>query len=319
MDTLTFNDFESAGRAVLAFLHRRLGFDLWMVTRTEGEDWIVLQSEDHGYGVAPGAVFRWADSFCAEMVQGHGPRIAPRSDLVPAYAAAPIGKQIQIRAYVGMPLVRQDGGLFGTLCAIHPSSQPQSIADEEGLVELLGALLSKVLQADLNAMNEARRTERLEAEALSDPLTQTYNRRGWDRLMASEEDRCRRFGHSAAVMIIDLDQLKAVNDAQGHAAGDALIAQAGAALRHAARAHDVLARIGGDEFGILCIESDPASRHALLERVRATLADANVKASVGFALRHPAAGLQGAWEQADRMMYEEKRSRQAPGPTPFNS
>jgi diguanylate cyclase len=312
MDTLIFSDFESAGRAALAFLHRRLGFDLWMVTRTEGEDWIVLQSEDHGYGMAPGAVFRWADTFCAQMVQGHGPRIAPRSDLVPSYAAAPIGKQIQIRAYVGMPLVRQDGGLFGTLCAIHPSSQPQSIAEEEGLVELLGALLSKVLQTDLSAMEEARRAERLEAEALSDPLTHMYNRRGWDRLMASEEDRCRRFGHSAAVMIIDLDQLKSVNDAQGHAAGDALIAQAGAALRRAVREHDILARIGGDEFGIFCVECDAASRHTLLERVRGALADAHVKASVGFALRHPAAGLQAAWEQADRMMYEEKRSRQVP-------
>jgi len=101
MDALSFSDFETSGRAVLAFLHRRLGFDLWMVTRTEGDDWIVLQSEDHGYGVAPGTVFRWADSFCSEMVKGNGPRIAPRSDVVPAYAAAPIGRQVQIKAHVG--------------------------------------------------------------------------------------------------------------------------------------------------------------------------------------------------------------------------
>ena len=51
MNEPVFLNFESAARAVLSFLHRRVGFNLWMVTRTEGEDWIVLQAEDHGYGV----------------------------------------------------------------------------------------------------------------------------------------------------------------------------------------------------------------------------------------------------------------------------
>ena len=54
INVLSFGDFETAGRAVLALLHRRFGFELWMLTRTEGDDWIVLHSEDHGYGVAHG-------------------------------------------------------------------------------------------------------------------------------------------------------------------------------------------------------------------------------------------------------------------------
>ena len=309
MDAKFFSDFEAAGRAVLAFLHRRIGFDLWMVTRTEGEDWIVLQTEDHGYGVEPGTVFRWADSFCSEMVKGNGPRIAPRSQLTPAYAAAPIGRQVKIEAYVGFPLVREDGNLFGTLCAIHPSSQPESIVEEQELVELLGAMLCTILQRELNATEEARRSERLAVEALTDALTHLYNRRGWDRLLAAEEDRCRRHGHPAAILVIDLDELKRVNDAHGHAAGDALIIRAGSALRQAARPHDVVARLGGDEFGILCVECNRAAGEALLERVRRSLTDAHVKASVGLAMRNPALGLQDAWENADRLMYQEKRSR----------
>lgn len=309
MVTQSFTDFETAGRAVLAFLHRRLGFDLWMLTRTEGADWIVLQSEDHGYGIEPGTVFSWADSFCSEMVKGNGPNIAPRSELVPAYAAAPIGRQIQIKAYVGLPLVRADGSLFGTLCAIHPSPQPESIVDEQALVELLVAMLSTILQADLRATEEARRAERLEAEALTDALTHLYNRRGWDRLLTSEEERCRRFGHSAAILIADLEKMKQVNDNEGHAAGDAHIVRAGAALRNAARSLDIVARLGGDEFGILSAECDCVGGEALLNRVRAALAEANVKASVGLALREPSVGLKGAWEAADRQMYKEKRSR----------
>ena len=309
MEVLSFSDFETAAHAVLAFLHQRLGFDLWMVTRTVGEDWIVLQSEDHGYGIAPGTVFRWADSFCSEMVKGNGPRIAPRSEDIPAYATAAIGRRVQIKAYVGLPLVNSDGSLFGTLCAIHPSPQPQSIVEEKALVELLGAMLSTILQAELRAADEARRSEKLQAEALIDALTDTYNRRGWDRLLAAEEERCRRYGHPAAILIVDLDELKLVNDAQGHAAGDSLIVRASSALRKAARSLDIVARLGGDEFGILSAECDRAGAEALLKRVRTALSEANVKASVGLAMRGPSGGLKYALESADQLMYKEKRSR----------
>ena len=271
-------DFEAVGRAVLAFLHRRMGFDLWMITRTEGEDCIVLQSEDHGYGIELGTVFRWADSFCFEMVRGNGPRVAPVSELVPAYAAAPINRQVQIGAYVGIPLVCADGSLFGTLCAIHPASLPESILAEQELVELLGAMLSTLLQAELRAVEEARHLERLQAELLTDELTHLYNRRGWDRLLAAEEDRCRRYGNSAAILIIDLDELKLINDGRGHAEGDAHIVRAAVALRQAARSLDIVARIGGDEFGILSVECDRADGEALLKRLRKALDDVGVKA-----------------------------------------
>ena len=309
MDAPSRSDFEAAGRTVLTFLHQRLGFDLWMITRTEGDDWIVLQTEDHGYGIAPGTVFRWADSFCSEMVKGNGPRVAPSSDLVPAYAAAPIGRQVPIKAYMGLPLVRKDGSLFGTLCAFHPSARPESILAEQGLVELLGALLSTILQAELRASEEARCAERLQAEARTDGLTQLYNRRGWDLLLDAEEQRCHRHGHPATILIVDLDDLKLVNDTQGHAAGDALLVRTGSALREAARSHDIVARLGGDEFGILCVECDRAGGEAVLKRVRMALARANVKASAGLALRSPLFGLAGAWERADQRMYEEKTSR----------
>lgn len=307
MSTLSFSDFETAGHTVLAYLHKRLGFGLWMITRTEGDDWIVLQSEDHGYGVVPGTVFRWADSFCSEMVKGNGPRIAPCSEDVPAYVAAPIGQQVKIKAYIGLPLVHADGSLFGTLCAIDPSCQPAAIIDQQDLMELLTAMLSTILQTELRLTEEARRSERLEAEALTDTLTHIYNRRAWDRSLASEEERCRRYGHPAAVLAIDLNGLKRVNDIQGHAAGDALIAQTAAALRQASRSLDIVARLGGDEFGILSIECDHAGREALLKRVRTALADANIQASVGLAMRTPATGLKGAWETADQLMYEEKK------------
>lgn len=306
---MVFGDFEAAGKAVLVFLQNRLGFNLWMVTRTEGDDWIILQSADRGYGVEPGTVFRWADSFCSEMVKGNGPRVAPNSELVAAYANAPIGQAIQINAYIGIPLMLDKDRLFGTLCAIHPSPQPESILEEQELLELLGAMLSTVLQTELKASIEQRRAEQLEAESLTDSLTQLYNRRGWDKLLAHEEERCRRYGHPAALVMIDLDDLKQINDRQGHAAGDSLITAAADALREAARASDIVARLGGDEFGILSVECNRQGALELQGRVRSLLAGAGVEASTGLAVREPVGGLAGAWQTADARMYADKRQR----------
>ncbi|MBM0743292.1 sensor domain-containing diguanylate cyclase [Phormidium sp. CLA17] len=308
LDIQSFSGFDSAARAVLGFLQERIGFDLWMVTRTEGQDWIVLQASDHGYGVEEGDVFRWADSFCCQMVAGHGPRIAPCSDAILAYAIAPIGRQVQIGAYIGVPLTYSDGSLFGTLCAIHPSPQTEAITDNLDLVELLAKLLSTILNVDLYAAKQTRFAERAIAEAMSDALTSLYNRRGWENLLASEETRCQQLGYPACVILLDLDGLKQVNDAQGHANGDELLKQTAQALLSAVRRQDVVARLGGDEFAILAVECDRAAGSLLMERIQTSLMAVQVKASLGIAQRDPSSGLFQAWVEADQAMYVCKRS-----------
>ncbi len=84
MDQSAFADFPSAATAVLRFLQGRLGFDLWMVTRALGEDWVVLNAADTGYGVESGDVFKWSDSFCSRMVAGVGPESPPAPRRCPA-------------------------------------------------------------------------------------------------------------------------------------------------------------------------------------------------------------------------------------------
>ena len=307
-----FHDFESAGKATLAFLHSRFGFGLWMVTRTRGDDWIVLQSEDHGYGVGPGKVFKWADSFCSEMIKGNGPRVAPDSESVPAYASAPMGTQLPIRAYIGVPLTSAGGELFGTLCAIDPVRQPDAIVGDQELIELLASLLSTVLSTELRVAEESRRSERLAVEALVDPMTNLSNRRAWDQRLAREEERCRRYGHAAAVFAIDLDGLKQLNDDAGHSAGDALISLAAQALREVARETDIVARLGGDEFGLVAVECDSTGADILLTRLRDAFTSRKVHASVGFSMRNPETGLTAAWAAADASMYAEKKAKKNP-------
>lgn len=310
MSTQPITDFESASREVLAFLSRRFGFGLWMVTRTLGDDWILLHTEGSGYDLKPGAVFRWKDSICSAMMQGNGPHIAPDTARIPSYASAPINRQIPIGAYIGVPLVHSDGSLFGTLCAIDPKPQSPELVRDQEIIELFARLLSAILQADLRATQYARASERLLAESLNDDLTGLYNRRGWDRLLAGEEERCRRHGHAATVFVIDLDNLKETNDKEGHAAGDNLIVRAAGALR-LVRSADVVARLGGDEFGILSVECGREGAPVLAARLSQALENSGVQASMGFFTRHPALGLEEAWKAADMAMYAQKRTRKA--------
>lgn len=312
MDNLPpYLTFDQAAREILNLLHQRLGFDLWMVTRTKEDDWIVLQAEDQGYGVKSGDVFRWADSFCSRMVLGEGPRIASCSAEVSAYAEAPIAQQVAIGAYVGVPLELRDGSLFGTLCAIHPAPKPESIASELPLIELLSQLLSTILAAKLQTEEQRRWLERAQADATTDVLTGLYNRRGWDQLVHAEECRCQRYGHSACVLSIDLDGLKQVNDTQGHAKGDELIQRAANAIKAAVRQQDIVARVGGDELLVLGIECNTPSAEALLARVDAALKAAGVSASLGVALRAPQESIQEAVAKADKAMYVCKRARRS--------
>ena len=301
--------FETAAGTALEFLQERMGLDLWMVTRTDGDRWVVLSAAQNGYGVRQGDLFRWGDSFCARMVCGEGPRIAPRAADIPAYAAAPIGRQVPIGAYVGIPLTRAHGSLFGTLCAIDPHEQPASLADELPVLELTARLLSSLLDLELLATSAQRRAERAEAESLTDGLTGLYNRRGWDRLLDAEEARCRRYGHPSAVIAVDVDGLKQLNDALGHAAGDDLLERTADALRAAVRGQDIVGRVGGDEFAVLAVECRLEGAAAIVARLEHEFLRRGVRASVGLEARESSRGLTAAWRAADQAMYANKRLR----------
>jgi len=312
MDTATitsFVNFDIAVKTVLDFLHERIGFQLWMFTRVQGEDWIVLSASDHGYGVKSGDVFNWSDSFCSRMVEGLGPRIAPESEKIKAYLEAPIGKIVPIKAYIGIPLCDHDGSLFGTLCAIDPHTQPESIRKEEQLIELQTKLLTTILHYELTAQKNARLYERAQREAEMDWLPNIYNGKGWRRILEAEEMRCKIYGQSACIIIIDLDNLKVINDKQGHTAGDRLLKATGECLLNNIRQGDVVARWGGDEFGILLLDIDQVELAAIAERIAQQLEVNQISASLGYAQRPPQSDIWETIKIADRIMYEQKQQR----------
>lgn len=313
LDAERFDDFTAAARGALDFLRERLGFDLCMLTRTEGDEWTVLQASDACYGVRAGDVLPWSESFCSRMVRGEGPRIAPDAATVPAFATAGVARQMKIGAYVGVPLTRADGSLFGTLCAVHPDPKDTSLVDEQPLVELISRMLSTLLESELETAAETRRAERAEDQALTDALTGLYNRRGWDQLTASEDERCARYGHPACVLSIDLNGLKAVNDGAGHEAGDRLLQRAARAIHLVLRQQDVAARTGGDEFLVMGVECGGDDAASLRDRVWQALSLAGVSASIGLARRGVDGDLTEATQRADERMYVCKDAQRGGG------
>nr|WP_252151545.1 hypothetical protein [Acinetobacter terrestris] len=171
MHNIKFQNFVEAAKQVLEYLHEHLGFGLWMITRVEGENWIVLQAENEKYNVKARDVFRWADSFCYHMVQGKAPNIAPCARDISLYASAPINQDLLIKSYIGQALFNEDGSVFGTICAIDTEIKANDILKNAPLVELFGSLLSSILQSELRENQQRRLRERFEVEALTDGLT----------------------------------------------------------------------------------------------------------------------------------------------------
>lgn len=130
-----------------------------------------------------------------------------------------------------MPITEGDGSLFGVPCGLSTSPLDDEEQADEGLLGLLASLLGMVLVADRSREVLAREVLTTRMQAQTDVMTGLYNRRAWDELLEVEQVKHRKFGDPAAVVLVDLDQLKIMNDTLGHAAGDAYIAAAGRVLR----------------------------------------------------------------------------------------
>jgi diguanylate cyclase (GGDEF)-like protein len=202
------------------------------------------------------------------------------------------------------PLVLPHGELLGVVVRNAGDAGPH---DE--LIRVLLRTFVSLVAAEESATEVTRRAVEAEQEARRDVLTGLLNRRAWDDALEAESARMVRHGRSATVLVIDLDGLKALNDSEGHLAGDLLLRRTAKAVEDVVRGEDVVARIGGDEFAVLAVEAGGPPCDSLVARVRTALLEADVDASVGAAAAAPGTPLLGAFEEADRAMYVAKQER----------
>jgi diguanylate cyclase (GGDEF)-like protein len=174
------------------------------------------------------------------------------------------------------------------------------------------------LSAERNDL--AARLEAAEALAERDTLTPTLNRRGFLRELHRTMSEAERYKAPAAVLYIDLDGFKAVNDTHGHAAGDAVLRHVGAQLVESVRESDIVGRLGGDEFGVILNRASAEEAHAKAASLNAHInASAIVHAGVAHRIRvsvgvHAIAFAEDpetAIARADEAMYADKYARRA--------
>jgi diguanylate cyclase (GGDEF)-like protein len=155
--------------------------------------------------------------------------------------------------------------------------------------------------------------ERLHRVARTDALTGLLNRRAFDEALTVELERARRTGDPMALIIADLDRFKAVNDHFGHAAGDAVLRAAAASIAGNIRRIDLPARVGGEEFAVICPGCGPVDAVELAERIRTQISDtlggaeAHVTISLGVASYPDHAAEAGPlFDEADAACYRAK-------------
>jgi diguanylate cyclase (GGDEF)-like protein len=161
--------------------------------------------------------------------------------------------------------VQQYGGLrrrLGDIVTLFERAEHGDFAQE---YDVGGDRRPDAVTAVGQAYNRLRR--QLESMVLTDSLTGCLNRRGFDQALAREIARSSRAGAELALVAIDLDHFKRLNDRCGHLAGDAVLRDLGALLQHTVRAGDLVARTGGEEFTLILPDTDPAGGFQLATRI----------------------------------------------------
>lgn len=233
---------------------------------------------------------------------------------------------IQSRLQVGNPQekARWEQMTLGALAGVwlepgHPLAETASIEVDCRIIAGDGSQISLVTREDV--FISMRHINRVLSEATSDAVTGLMNRLGFERRLEAEWARTQRIGASLGVILVDLNHFKEVNDCYGHAAGDLVLQQVGAALEKSIRSYDMVARYGGDEFIALCVGCRPAEIEIPIRRILRQLERTTIRvqgkslraaAAVGAAVQHDHFG--GAHPArliaaADECLYAAKQSQ----------
>jgi len=260
-----------------------------MLDSASGGAWIAMI----GFSAAPSAVI--VSMMAMDKVSVGGPRFLARCLAVQAVAAA---------------VVAMAHGF-----ELHPlSSNVERLAT-------LPLLIVYPITIGLATYRLARRVRRQNQTLVTlssiDGLSGLLNRMHWELAVAAEFQRCRRIGHPSALVMIDIDHFKVINDRHGHPVGDAVIRSVAWILRGALRLHDVPGRYGGEEFGIVLPGTGIEGAEILAERIRTriesvaleTTREVRATVSLGVAVFDAADADHTTWiARADRALYAAKES-----------
>jgi two-component system, cell cycle response regulator len=223
------------------------------------------------------------------------------------YSAADLAARDDlIRGGLFVPLSGRDGSSLGTISLFwrRPDYEPS-----REQIEAAEYLAESCVPAILNA----RRYREARQLAETDALTGLFNQRYFHETLRREVLRAQRYGRSLALVVLDLDDFKAVNDRIGHLAGDGVLSQIAEGLGQAVRSVDIACRVGGDEFAVILPESGVAEANQLYRRVQDAMRDMasgvegqRLRFSAGIAELEHGDTAAALFERADSALYRAK-------------
>lgn len=228
------------------------------------------------------------------------------------------GDPVTVRSAMALPFTI-DRGQYGVFLVRRTPEQARfGPADLEFAQAVITAAVAVIQRAQVVETTKADNA-RLEQLAQTDPLTQLLNRRALTERIAAEMERALRYDAMLALLMIDLDHFKRVNDTHGHLVGDDVLRDMGELLRGMIRTSDIVARYGGEEFLVLLPETDDAGAEVFAERIRQAVESAafardvmaeplHMTCSIGVAL-FPAARVETVEDllaHADSALYRAK-------------
>ncbi|QIB32524.1 GGDEF domain-containing protein [Ancylobacter pratisalsi] len=184
------------------------------------------------------------------------------------------------------------------------------------LIHLVGAaFILAVALLSRRTAGDILRSAFFETAALTDDLTQLPNRRHFDSALPEQVELARRRNHPLALVMLDIDHFKQVNDRYGHSRGDSVLEHLGELLLTTKRASDTAFRVGGEEFAIIAPRTTITEAHEMAERMRRAVehsgTTANVPAitiSLGIAALKPEDNISSLMDRADAALYQAKHA-----------
>ncbi len=262
---------EQVARPLLQVIQRITGMETTFITEI---DWtaqrqdVVMALNTQELIVDEGASVDWSDSMCRWTFLSAK---ETSSDVAGDFPGSIGGDKLGMRTFFAVP-IQAGGSTIGTVCGA--SRRAVEIdAPVLDLVRLVGEALSSQIQADAEIRRERSRSEVLQALAMTDDLTGMPNRRAFMGRWEEELSRAARHRLRIALVLVDIDSFKEVNDAHGHIVGDDVLSALGEAIRSVARSEDFGARLGGDEFALVAPHAAGDGVIAIGNRIRRAFAE----------------------------------------------
>ena len=304
-DLISLDKWQQTVNLLAELFNAPAGF---LVQHTHDGYQITIASEQNSNPYGAGTIVEAdANIFCRRIIETCEPLYVSNAPADPCWDTNAEVHEDGFVSYLGVPIFWPNGVTFGTLCVL----DYEKTNYREKYFELIRHLKS-IFESDLALIDMYQQAQKL---AVTDPLTNINNRRGFLILADQRMKLAKRNASSLGLFYFDIDKFKAINDEFGHLIGDKVLQVVSKALSDSTRDADVICRMGGDEFIALVSHKDQVSSNKILKRFSKHLLAEQKKndlptftISSGFVQVELTKGIDEVIEQADKEMLDKKHT-----------